>query len=231
MRAAPRYRTPRVDDGLAIIVDYVKNELPPSFPPMPARRRGCVSPAIAPCYRCSMAQAAPRRGGAARSPRRRRRTRPAGLDHWQGPTRARGLLRRRRARGAAHLSGPASRRLRAALHSTPRRAARSGARRRAPAPLAAVRVEDRQALRDRRWRHRHHHGFRHLKATSLLNRGANLSHVQDILGHASPDTTKRIYAHYETAHLREVFDRFSVPVDEASAPRARRRRSPEELTR
>ena len=67
------------------------------------------------------------------------------------------------------------------------------------------------------------HDFRHLKATSLLNRGANLSEVQDILGHASPDTTKRIYAHYETAKLREAFDRFSVPVEEAAAAaRARR---------
>ena len=75
------------------------------------------------------------------------------------------------------------------------------------------------------------HGFRHLKATSLLNRGANLSHVQDILGHASPDTTKRIYAHYETAHLREAFDRFSVPVDEASARARRRRTGPREITR
>ncbi len=54
------------------------------------------------------------------------------------------------------------------------------------------------------------HDFRHAKATVLLNRGAKLSEVQDILGHASPETTKRIYAHYEVSHLREAFDRFSA---------------------
>jgi integrase len=34
--------------------------------------------------------------------------------------------------------------------------------------------------------------------------------VQDILGHASPETTKKIYAQYTTQHLREAFDRFSL---------------------
>ena len=67
--------------------------------------------------------------------------------------------------------------------------------------------------------------FRHLKATTLLNRGANLSEVQDLLGHASPDTTKRIYAHYETSKLREAFDQFSQSADEAAAM-ARRTRTP-----
>ena len=69
------------------------------------------------------------------------------------------------------------------------------------------------------------HDFRHLKATTLLNRGANLSEVQDLLGHASPDTTKRIYAHYETSKLREAFDQFSQSADEAAAM-ARRARTP-----
>ena len=62
------------------------------------------------------------------------------------------------------------------------------------------------------------HAFRHDKASVLLNQGAKLSEVQDILGHASPDTTKKIYAHYETQHLRDAFDRYSVP------PEARVRR-------
>jgi site-specific recombinase XerD len=61
------------------------------------------------------------------------------------------------------------------------------------------------------------HHFRHAKASVLLNRGASLSEVQDILGHASPDTTKRIYAHYETQHLREAFDRFSASAEELVA--------------
>ncbi len=67
------------------------------------------------------------------------------------------------------------------------------------------------------------HHFRHSKASVLLNRGANLSEVQDILGHASPDTTKRIYAHYQTQHLREAFDRYSASAEElvAELPTAR----------
>lgn len=69
------------------------------------------------------------------------------------------------------------------------------------------------------------HDFRHTKATTLLNAGAKLSEVQDLLGHASPETTKKIYAHYELSHLREAFDRFSVPAD-VLAERARRRRDP-----
>ena len=32
-----------------------------------------------------------------------------------------------------------------------------------------------------------------------------------------PETTKRIYAHYEVSHLREAFDRFSASPDELAA--------------
>lgn len=68
------------------------------------------------------------------------------------------------------------------------------------------------------------HDFRHTKASTMLNAGAKLSEVQDLLGHASPETTKKIYAHYELSHLREAFDRFSVPAD-VLAERVRQRRS------
>jgi site-specific recombinase XerD len=61
------------------------------------------------------------------------------------------------------------------------------------------------------------HHFRHAKASVLLNRGASLSEVQDILGHASPETTKRIYAHYQTQHLRDAFDRYSASAAELVA--------------
>ncbi len=64
------------------------------------------------------------------------------------------------------------------------------------------------------------HHLRHLKARVMLNNGAQLSEVQDILGHASPETTKRIYAPYTTQHLRDAFDRFSLPAEEL-ARRAR----------
>jgi site-specific recombinase XerD len=61
------------------------------------------------------------------------------------------------------------------------------------------------------------HHFRHAKASTLLNRGASLSEVQDILGHASPDTTKRIYAHYQVEHLRDAFERYSASAEELVA--------------
>jgi len=64
------------------------------------------------------------------------------------------------------------------------------------------------------------HDFRHLKATTLLDRGADLSQVQDLLGHASPETTKTIYAHYSVQHLRSAFDRFSEPLEDAIAAEA-----------
>jgi len=58
------------------------------------------------------------------------------------------------------------------------------------------------------------HDFRHEKATVMLNNGAALSEIQDLLGHASPDTTKRIYAHYEVSRLRQAFDRYSSSPEE-----------------
>jgi site-specific recombinase XerD len=69
------------------------------------------------------------------------------------------------------------------------------------------------------------HHFRHSKASVLLNRGASLSEVQDILGHASPETTKRIYAHYETQRLREAFDRYSASAEELAAELPENRRT------
>jgi site-specific recombinase XerD len=60
------------------------------------------------------------------------------------------------------------------------------------------------------------HHLRHLKARILLNNGAQLGEVQDILGHASPETTKKIYAPYTTQHLREAFDRFSRSAEEVA---------------
>jgi integrase len=67
------------------------------------------------------------------------------------------------------------------------------------------------------------HDFRHAKATVLLNQGAKLSEVQDILGHASPETTKKIYAHYEVQHLRDAFDRYSLSAEEMAERLGRRK--------
>ncbi len=86
--------------------------------------------------------------------------------------------------------------LRARREETPRRLAAREARR----------ILGERATRADLGEHVHPHRLRHSYATHLLDMGADLREIQELLGHSSLSTTQK-YTAVSIEHLREVYDR------------------------
>lgn len=60
------------------------------------------------------------------------------------------------------------------------------------------------------------HDFRHFRARQMLEQGAPLEAIQEILGHSDIGTTRRVYAHYSKPSIRTIFERTTLSPDEAA---------------
>lgn len=63
------------------------------------------------------------------------------------------------------------------------------------------------------------HDFRHFRARQMLEQGAPLEAIQEILGHSDIGTTRRVYAHYSHPSIRSIFERTTLTPAAADATR------------
>jgi integrase len=59
------------------------------------------------------------------------------------------------------------------------------------------------------------HDFRHYRASQMLEQGAPLEAIQEILGHSDISTTRRVYAHYSRPAIRAIFERTTLTPEDA----------------
>lgn len=63
----------------------------------------------------------------------------------------------------------------------------------------------------------HPHDIRHYRARQMLEQGARLEEIQEILGHADIGTTRKVYAHFDHKKTRGIFERTVVSTSDAIA--------------
>ncbi|NPV08963.1 MAG: tyrosine-type recombinase/integrase [Anaerolineae bacterium] len=59
------------------------------------------------------------------------------------------------------------------------------------------------------------HDFRHFRARQMLDEGAPLEAIQEILGHSDISTTRKVYAIYSRHSVRQIFARSTLAPEEA----------------
>lgn len=59
------------------------------------------------------------------------------------------------------------------------------------------------------------HDFRHYRARQMLDEGAPLEAIQEILGHSDISTTRKVYAIYSHRSVQEIFNGATLTPDEA----------------